>query len=88
MTEWDPDPNSQYWFISGWITAEPGSTIKAGLVAMEGCSGECGVQQVATGWNVTNVWTEKVYYGRGTGYYRVNATWVDDQNVLHQLIQT
>lgn len=70
------------------ITAEPGRTIKAGLVAMESCSGDCNVQQVATGWNVSQVWTEKIYYGRGTGYYRVNATWVDDQNVLHQLIQT
>lgn len=69
--------------VTATLTIEDGRVIVGGLVAVEACSGECHSWRVATGQNVTNISTQPVLVGKGTGYYRANASWVDDAGHVH-----
>ena len=58
--------------------------VKGALVVLEACDGErCLAQEVATGENTAEVRTKPQEWGRGTGYYRANASMVGHRNDLH-----
>jgi hypothetical protein len=64
------------------VRAAEGRTLKGAMVVIEGCSPDCWSQGVSTGKGVAELHAD-ARYGRGTGFYRANASWVDDQGHVH-----
>jgi hypothetical protein len=64
------------------VRAEEGRTLAGGMVVIEACSPDCQSVGVSTGKGVEELHAD-AHYGRGTGYYRANASWVDDQQHVH-----
>jgi hypothetical protein len=79
-----PDPaNAGLKLIWGSVTADAGHTIAAGLLTVEGCSSNCNATTAIAANNTKGFETEKIYWGRGTGYYRVNGSWADTAHHSH-----
>jgi hypothetical protein len=78
-----PDPTLPYRYVRAELRAEPGSTIQAGVVSIDACSGACVPQRSAAGEDTGLLATESVIIGRGTGGYVANATWVDGNDNRH-----
>jgi hypothetical protein len=83
VTTADPDPTVPYRYVRAELRAEPGSTIRAGLVSIDACSGPCVPARSAAGEDTGLLATESVIIGRGTGGYVANATWVDGNSNRH-----
>ena len=60
-----------------------GPKMKGVFLLLEACDGDCHTQEIATGKAVGELRTKAQEWGRGVGYYRVNASWVDDKGVAH-----
>jgi hypothetical protein len=76
-------PNPETAFVSAAVESAFGD-MKGALVVLEACDGErCSVQEVATGENTAEVRTKSQEWGRGTGYYRANASMVGHRNDVH-----
>lgn len=69
--------------VTATLTVTDGRLIVGGLVAVEACSSTCYSWNVATGQNVTSISSPPTPVGRGTGYYRANASWVDSNGLVH-----
>jgi hypothetical protein len=79
-----PDPaNPDLRLIWGTAATDAGHTIAAGLLTVEACSGYCNPSTAIAANNTTGFETEKIYWGRGTGYYRINASWADTAHHSH-----
>jgi hypothetical protein len=62
----------------GALARSEGGTLVGALVVLEECDGEtCNPVQVATGQDDPEVRTNLQPWGRGVGYYRANASWVN-----------
>jgi hypothetical protein len=68
--------------VSALIRSD-GPKMKGVFLLLEACGGDCHTQEIATGKGVGELRTKAQEWGRGTGYYRVNASWVDDKGVAH-----
>ncbi|HLU59762.1 MAG TPA: hypothetical protein VKZ81_30245 [Pseudonocardia sp.] len=68
--------------VTAIVRAEAGRTLQGALVAIEACDPACKPVGVETGRNATAVDVTRPY-GRGVGFYRANASWVDDRQHLH-----
>ncbi|TQM36153.1 hypothetical protein [Pseudonocardia cypriaca] len=76
-----PDPETT--LVSAAVESAFGD-LKGAIVVLEACDSErCSVQEVATGENTAEVRTKPQEWGRGTGYYRANASMVGHRNDLH-----
>ncbi|MHA6625897.1 hypothetical protein ACU61A_10735 [Pseudonocardia sichuanensis] len=69
-------------YVRASVRAEEGRTLAGAMVVIEACSPDCQSQGVSTGKGITELHAD-ARYGRGTGYYRANASWVDDQQHVH-----
>jgi hypothetical protein len=70
-------------FVSAAVESAFGD-MQGALVVLEACDGDrCTVQEVATGANTAEVRTKSQEWGRGTGYYRANASMVGHRNDLY-----
>jgi hypothetical protein len=79
-----PDPaSSGLRLIWGSVSTDAGHTIAAGLLTVEGCASTCNPTTAIAANNTKGFETEKVYWGRGTGYYRINASWADTAHHSH-----
>jgi hypothetical protein len=66
------------------LARSEGSKMVGALVVLEACDGvNCNSEAVATGKNTGEVRTTPVEWGQGVGFYRVNASWVDNQGRTH-----
>jgi hypothetical protein len=57
--------------------------LKGALVVVEACDTSCRAMEVGTGAGKREVRTPPHVWGRGAGYYRANASWVDDKGQTH-----
>jgi hypothetical protein len=82
---WNKNSDPAKTTLRASLSIEEGRTVAGALVALEACSGKetCPVVETATGQGKREVVTKDHAYGRGVGYYRVNASWVDDKQQHH-----
>jgi hypothetical protein len=73
---------SEKTLVSALIRSE-GAKMRGVFLLLEACDSDCHAQEIATGKNVGELRTKAQEWGRGVGYYRVNASWVDDKSVTH-----
>jgi hypothetical protein len=73
---------SEKTLVSALIRSED-ATMQGVFLLLEACGGSCHTVAIATGKDVGELRTKPQEWGRGTGYYRVNASWVDDKGVAH-----
>lgn len=65
------------------VVRKTGGTLKGALVVVEACEDTCRAMKVGTGQDTSEVKTPPYVWGRGTGYHRANASWVDDKGKTH-----
>jgi hypothetical protein len=78
-----PRPDLGHSVLRGSITIEQGRTIAAGMVSVDACSGECAPRTSGAATNTDRIVSGETGFGRGTGYYAANASWVDDRGNRH-----